>query len=1143
MRRYLWRGSLLIALVFCALFPKAIFLKFIEWETALVFKKQWNATFTFDALFWEKGAVIFQNGKIFKEGCIESAFSTASWRPNIALFKRELGGHLEIEGLKIIKKNLHALRKFEIPKKRWLYLNFDLLAPDAHFHFGDVELIFDLEKKEDNFTFTTDLLGHNLRDLYHTFCTLFHGQIPNHLVGWEIIGGELKGETTISFSRKRIDKLKGKIEATEIEAKHQALELCGEWDTLLADFDIDIGSSLTWNGMLTLLGGQLNVQDSTFWNLSDLHSTISIQEGKIESSFLRGKFMGMEGEVDLDWLAHENLVELSFQGNSSEILPLIPKRFQQGFGVGFPDDQFAVDALVKRTKEGLKLEGTLAIAEEYSLNFGCHFGEVAKNVEVVPQTLPILSLPMDHFLDNLKQQFCLSDKRLGWFQGEGFLLEKFLSPFLPLQDSVSLLGKINFEGTFDERYLIIFYEGENFHLEGNSFALQVDHVNEDVSSNIVAAHYIDLKTKDHVGVLPIAEAQYRQKKQNVVFAPLRALVHIENDQIRIKEIETSWRKLELQGEANLSLNDLDFTLSVPTCQGPLEDAIELCNHFVSLQVPFVGEISSRGEGLQIHHNQESKSVTFSGRCLANAHFNLCSFKDNEFYFDYDSKEKKMTVSEAKGSMVFKKREYEYGIPLLQFSPELWELKMYISDFGDVTGKIENGDLKIAGEKIEVMGTYQEGHLQIPHYQIHDYFGSMELQKNDLKQFSIKKGKNVLQIAGKFDESKHFYGEVEHVVFDLAILQFIKGTIEGRGTLQYDGELQTSLLASFHEFPFGLYFSTPSVSLDKGKVTLFKEDESVTVFFENGWQLAEIKGKLLGCEAALKVYEEPQNISLIGRLSFDAQMLLYANRLPFQLDTWMGNYTLEGKWSFNRQDLFNPTFVGNLEGVRCGMHSVMCDHIHSDLEYRDKSIRLQNLVMTDWSGKLRATNIFLDREGKFSCEKVALENFRLSRLKSPWTEMEKRNRPLFRSFCIPYFTLNQFCGQLGDMQTFSGEGVLHFTNYCKRTLFSNLMQLPTEITARLGLDLTTLIPVKGEVLFKIQDEKIYLNEFKDVFSDGKRARFYLASEEPAYIDFKGNLDFKVRMKQYTLLMKLAEFFTLSVKGTLVNPLYTLINQLE
>jgi hypothetical protein len=106
----------------------------------------------------------------------------------------------------------------------------------------------------------------------------------------------------------------------------------------------------------------------------------------------------------------------------------------------------------------------------------------------------------------------------------------------------------------------------------------------------------------------------------------------------------------------------------------------------------------------------------------------------------------------------------------------------------------------------------------------------------------------------------------------------------------------------------------------------------------------------------------------------------------------------------------------------------------------------------------------------------------------------------------------------------------------------ILAIPAELLTRIGLDLAVLTPVRGSVLFDIKDGKAALNRFKDVYSKGRLSKFYLANNGiGSYVDFDGNLNLQVRMKQYNLIFKLAELFTVTVQGTLRKPTYALQKQ--
>lgn len=212
---------------------------------------------------------------------------------------------------------------------------------------------------------------------------------------------------------------------------------------------------------------------------------------------------------------------------------------------------------------------------------------------------------------------------------------------------------------------------------------------------------------------------------------------------------------------------------------------------------------------------------------------------------------------------------------------------------------------------------------------------------------------------------------------------------------------------------------------------------------------------------------------------------------------------------------------------------------SDCDFSREFLEFSNLAIKDWSGRLyvdQATLLLRD-SWHFTLSHLSLQDFRLSRLSSEWTRRSRGDRPLFRSLCVPNFELKQASGDLFNPHSYKGKGSLRFTNYSKRTIITNLMMLPVEISARIGLDLTSFIPVNGTVNYQIRDGKIEILEFVDMYSDAKRSRFYLAENSPAYINLEnGMVSLNVKMKQYNLLLKLAELFTISVNGPCLHPSY-------
>ena len=96
--------------------------------------------------------------------------------------------------------------------------------------------------------------------------------------------------------------------------------------------------------------------------------------------------------------------------------------------------------------------------------------------------------------------------------------------------------------------------------------------------------------------------------------------------------------------------------------------------------------------------------------------------------------------------------------------------------------------------------------------------------------------------------------------------------------------------------------------------------------------------------------------------------------------------------------------------------------------------------------------------------------------------------------------------------------MQFSNAPKKNIQNTIFAIPAEILTLIGLDLTVLNPVSGSVLYDIKDGKFNLTKLKDVYSDGKHSKFNLSHKAPSHVDFAGNLNVQIRMKQYNLFFQ-------------------------
>lgn len=257
------------------------------------------------------------------------------------------------------------------------------------------------------------------------------------------------------------------------------------------------------------------------------------------------------------------------------------------------------------------------------------------------------------------------------------------------------------------------------------------------------------------------------------------------------------------------------------------------------------------------------------------------------------------------------------------------------------------------------------------------------------------------------------------------------------------------------------------------------------------------------------------------------------------------YSLLGHWSVSKDETFaledRINFQGELLGRDFEFLGYRLYNLYSQFSYTPEMAYIRNLVLTDSCGTMQIGQMDLIKRSDVwiaSSPQIALNEFRPSFLRlarSPTPQIAK-------SLVIRHMEVNDFQGALGDKTSFTGYGHLAFINPPKKNLQHTIFAIPAEILTRIGLDMAVLTPVRGSIFFELKDGRASITRFKDIYSKGKLSKFNLANNGyDSYVDFDGNLHLHVRMKQYNLIFKLAELFTVTVQGTLRKPTYALQKQ--
>ena len=316
------------------------------------------------------------------------------------------------------------------------------------------------------------------------------------------------------------------------------------------------------------------------------------------------------------------------------------------------------------------------------------------------------------------------------------------------------------------------------------------------------------------------------------------------------------------------------------------------------------------------------------------------------------------------------------------------------------------------------------------------------------------------------------------------------------------------------------------------------NESITI--------RHISGHLGGIKISMLREEDSYLLGtscLKGHMQIDVSKLLeYVHPSTAQKIQRMGfgdGFQVRGKWLVSNDNPQDWTFKGTIESKECRAFTYLLSSCHAEIEIAPHIVKINNIEFSDLAGLLQVPECVIAYQQKQW--KVEIPNIHVEQLRPSLLRKEKNDEPNLKPLVIKTINVHNVQGVLGDESSFIGEGSLSFSNRTKSG-YHSIFTLPTDILTRLGLDLGLFVPVKGEILFSIQDGRFCLSEFKDMYSHEKGSQFYLEnSSDISFMDFDGFLNVQLKIRQYNILLKLAELFTIYVGGTVENPVYTVQKQ--
>jgi len=359
---------------------------------------------------------------------------------------------------------------------------------------------------------------------------------------------------------------------------------------------------------------------------------------------------------------------------------------------------------------------------------------------------------------------------------------------------------------------------------------------------------------------------------------------------------------------------------------------------------------------------------------------------------------------------------------------------------------------------------------------------------------------------------------------------------------------------------GVEVTAISSGLNIGDVVIKDAKEMLTIGWQidpqNGYYINKIEGGLCGITCNL-VRDQNRalaidNLYLVGRVDLNFKKLpaLMDESLAARIKSWeLGQgYAFQGQWSYNKGQEKNIPFMesfafqGDLVGSDIELMGYQFSQLSAQVTHAPEATNVRHFLIADACGSLQIDEMTCFQTEpnvkKMVIPLITVKQYRPSLMRFVNTDMPRVHKTLV----INPIEIQNFSGILGERKSFIGRGSLNFVNPIKKDYQHTILAIPADILTRIGLDPEVLTPVKGRIDYEIKNGKIFLTSFKDMYSKKKVSKFYLSSgHSPSYVDFDGNMYVNVGMKQYNLIFKLAELFTVTVQGTLKKPIYNLQRQ--
>lgn len=251
----------------------------------------------------------------------------------------------------------------------------------------------------------------------------------------------------------------------------------------------------------------------------------------------------------------------------------------------------------------------------------------------------------------------------------------------------------------------------------------------------------------------------------------------------------------------------------------------------------------------------------------------------------------------------------------------------------------------------------------------------------------------------------------------------------------------------------------------------------------------------------------------GPLFFEKSWSFYNSDVPTK-----DEMILTGRLYWDKKLNKWNSFIGNLTGAG------LFENLVSQIKVSTDSVDLLNLQMKNSTSKFHSDILrFIKKNGKWFCSTPFIGG-----------NIQAKNE----AFAMKNIEIRDLEGCVENLESFTGEGQLHFINNNKMSLMSLLALTQTKENENLKKEM--LAPSSGNIFFQIKDGKLILKKLKDVYSSDHSIKFYISKDVHCYINLKGEVDLQFGLHPYNMFLKLPEIASLKIKGNLKKPIFSFVS---